>query len=816
MKTFYSVLLIVSMGFGQKILLNDAVFEDIQALPITPELAEALHDYVLFQGPVNSVYDLLDVPGMDIQTLGTLKPLISLETKTEKGSISRLQDQYRKVENWTSTEGANEGLVEVWLDRLAEPINVNDATYDDLMSLQNVSPVDAVAVLYRQKEGSIDYPKALRGASNLSYWGYKNMADFFTYGETDLTQSPHFWYNMMYKTIPSTTSFGDEISTPTPLNNYPGNLQHKFLYTSGSFWKFGYAYHRKFGEQNRYIDFLNTYNIPDGKFALTLRNLTLGGVKINRLIFGNFSATMGHGIVFESTDFFSPRRSGYGWSRRVAGVFPDLSRSHEYALRGVAVQASSGIFNGFGFISMNSRDAVINSDSTFSALITLAPRTDIGYGGPLEYPMLNQVKELTYGGNLRMTFSPGFMVGLSTYESLYDRELSPQIVRTVISTDAEGKFLTSIGNTADTEIAAMYASSAESPLWKDALAMRRVFGADFTAVIKNLAIQGEYGILDKDGVVSNFKTDPRAFILSAYLQFNSLNMLILYRDYDLEFDNPYQRSFSNYQRYKGTIFEDTFYLEDPIYGYLFSAAAQPQSERGIYFSSRYQFHRQFVITTDFDTWTRNADQARYYRTVVRLQYRPVFNYRFNIRQKWQMRSAYNELDPSQFYSRETIIRAQLRMSRYNNLELIYTMSSVDFTNRRRLTIDPSTGTAPALVGSAGTGSEAVGFKLTHHVTDRFKVMGQVLLYNGFIWNFEDTDFQVFDSSTDALRWWIAVFTRIGDRWAIRLKWTTDTSLPVTNYAFAPEGSEAIVRVNMPGLNGLKESSNLRIQIDYAF
>ena len=63
---------------------------------------------------------------------------------------------------------------------------------------------------------------------------------------------------------------------------------------------------------------------------------------------------------------------------------------------------------------------------------------------------------------------------------------------------------------------------------------------------------------------------PDAIVLSAYAQFSNLSILALYRNYDLEFDNPYQRSFSNYQRYKTTIFEDTYWLDDPIYGYLYS------------------------------------------------------------------------------------------------------------------------------------------------------------------------------------------------------------------------------------------------------
>ena len=807
------ILSLLSFVFAQKIVLNEASLGEIKALPITEAQAEALYDYVIFQGPLTEIYEILNIPEFDIETLNQLKPIISLTIQTQDANHSRLQDRYRKVENWTSTEGANEGLIEVWLDRLSEPINVNHATYDDLMSLQNVSPVDAVSVIKRQKEGSINYPKALRGATNLSYWGYKNMVDFFTYGEDDPTKTSHFWYNTTYKTVPSTNSFDEEVGSTTPLSNHPGNLQHKMIYTSGGTWKLGYAYHRKMGEQNRYI---SQVYIPEGKLALTFRNLSLGKLKINRLILGNFSATMGQGVVFESTDFFAPRRSGYGWSRRVVGAFPDLSQSYEYGLNGVALQTHLGKVDAFGFVSMNSRDAVTNADSSFSSFITLYPRTDTGYNGLLLNPMLDQVKEMTYGGNIRYSFSPGMILGFSSYESLYDKELSPQIAKTVIATDAEGKYLTSIGNSADTEIAAMYASKAESPLWENAKAMRRVFGSDFTAVINNLALQAEYGVLDKDGIIGDFSTDPSAFVGSAYLQFNSLNFLVVYRDYDLGFDNPYQRSFSNYQRFKGTIFEDTFYLEDPIYGFLYSSSAQPQAERGIFFSSRYQFDRQFVVSTDFDTWTRVADNARYYRSVVKLQYRPVFNYRFNIRQKWQMRGGYNMMDPSTFYSRETIVRAQLRLSRFDNLELIYVNSTVDFSNRRRLTIDPTTGRSPALVGSAGTGSEAVGFKVTHNFTDRFKIMSQAMIYNGFIWNFEDTDFRVFDSSSDALRWWVAIFSRVGDNWAVRLKWTTDTASPITNYAFPPEDASANVRVNVIGVKGIAESSDIRIQVDYAY
>ena len=199
------ILLIFCVLFSQKIAINQATLEEFQSLPLTQKQADALFEFVLFQGPVNEIYDILKIPDFDVETLNRLKPLVTLSKEMQDTKSSRLQDRYRKVENWTSTEGANEGLIEVWLDRLSEPINVNHATYDDLMSLQNVSPVDAVSVIKRQKEGSIDYPKALRGATNLSYWGYKNMVDFFTYGEDDPRKESHFWYNTTYKTVPSTS-----------------------------------------------------------------------------------------------------------------------------------------------------------------------------------------------------------------------------------------------------------------------------------------------------------------------------------------------------------------------------------------------------------------------------------------------------------------------------------------------------------------------------------------------------------------------------------------------------------------------------------
>ena len=205
---------------------------------------------------------------------------------------------------------------------------------------------------------------------------------------------------------------------------------------------------------------------------------------------------------------------------------------------------------------------------------------------------------------------------------------------------------------------------------------------------------------------------------------------------------------------------------------------------------------------------------------MRAQYRPVFNLRFSIRHKWQKRGSMNVLDPSAYYSQETIIRSQIRLSGFDQIELMWIRSWVDFSNRRRLTNDlASSGEESSLVGSAGTGSEAIGFKVTHNFNNRLKAMGQVIFYNGFIWNFEDTDFRVFDSNTDAVRYWLSLFSRISDRWAIRLKWTVDSSIPVTNYIFEPSdptGQFPDQKLNWKTVSGENFTNDIRLQIDYAF
>ena len=812
--------LMLTVAWSNPVDINNASILELQDLPLTEEQMQAVYEYVQYHGPLESIYELVNVSELEHHDIEALKSRLILKPDENASTNTRLQDQYRKVEDWTSTEGASEGLMELWLERLAEPINVNTATYDDLVSFQNVSQIDAVAVLkLRTEVDSIGSARWLRNAIGLSYYGYRNLREFVTYSEPEGGQW-HVWYNMVVKTIPSTNSTDEEAAASSQSDAWAQNalsqpdILHKLSFTNSRHWKAGLSYNRQLGEDHRYF---NGGDFPELKLSFTLSDFDLGPFHLDRMVLGNYSATIAQGLVMQSTDFRSPRYSGYGWNKRVNGIYSDLTRTQQYALRGVGVQGS--IFkkiNLMGFVSKNDRDAILNNDGqSFTSLITMYPRGDYGYFVQDTLDMLNAVEEVTYGGNIRYEFTPGTFVGFSTYESLYDKELRPDPMVTLINPANTGLFLNSSGNGADTEVAAMHASSATSSLWDAAKSNRRVQGLEFSTVISNLALQLEWAVLDKDSEIQSVKNDPQALVANAYLQFDNFNFMVLYRDYDLGFDNPYQRSFSNYQRYKSSIFEDYYYLKNPAFSYLYAGASQPQAERGVYVSSRYQMHRAWVMTTNFDTWTRVSDASRYFRTVATLEYRPTFNYRFRIRQKWQARGRFNIFAPTGYENRETILTAKMRLSGFDQLQVTYVMGQTQFDPRRRLTIDLATGANNnSAVGQALSPGNALGFTVTHNFTESFKLIGHVAYYKGFFWSFEDTDFQVFDSPNGSIRWYLTTFSRLGNHWAVRAKLTWDEGSALSNYAFgAPSQS---TRSPQTGLNYFSETTDFRIQLDYAF
>ncbi len=793
--------------------LNRATLEQIRSLPIPTEVADGLWEHREFVDYFHRSQDLLHVRGVTPEIVARLRPLIVIEPIPLSPERQRKEDLFYRFEWWEGAEGTDESLVELYKDLALDPVNVNRARIVDLQNLQSVSPVDAVAIAkHRARVGQIGNRSELRRSSGLSGWGYSNIRNFVSYEDDDGPDEFAGNYSLRLET----TSYFDEVEELLRDDRDPGQgtnqnwwdtlgldnpepaVYQKLRVRHGRKFYAGAATSRRLGEE----DLFDTR-----KGFVGAEGLQVGPLTVDKFYVGNYLISWGQGVLMENNDFRSSRKSGYGFAKRYDGILGDLSRTEQYALRGVATEAHIGPFRALGFWSEDDRDAIINDDGSVNMLVRLTPRLeneDLVRAGL--NPMRDQLHEETYGGNLRYQFGWGNHVGIGGYESRYDRFFDPKWnpddptdKHPLIADENEDVVVAQDG-----ELFASYKSPGK---------YRRIYGADFQYVFRNVAFQGEYAEMDIDGETFKIGDDPSALVLNSFVQHENLSFLTVYRDYDVGFDNPYQRSFSNYERYKGTIIEDFFRLEDPLYGMVYQNSAQPQAERGFYINTRYRWAEPFITTIEYDTWRRVADMSKYSRLVGRLEYRISFPLRFKLRHKWQNRELENFNDPSIFNNIETRMELEYRLSRFDQLEFLYARSTTQWPPRGRLGGEPEANGNNPIFGSNMEPSNAWGAWWTHHFENRrIKLDGAFFVYDGFLWFFEKSTFRVVDGA--GFRSWLEVTDRLSDDLTVRVRWVRDN--PWRNTAVDAREFNDEVGAEIDADNVYEPTNYFRIQADYSF
>lgn len=815
---------------AQQVDINRATLEEIRSLPIDEQDALTLFEYREYTSYFESIYDIRKLPGFNQRKFDRIKPLIKvLPVKEMDEEILRMNAIYYRIEEWAAQEGTNEGLIDIWIDQAKDPINVNTATLTDLMNLQNVSPVDALAIVQqRDRTGDLRSQRDLSRVPGISDWGYRNARNFLRYSEPEKGLEFHGDYQFRLYNTPLFDDYDDLLNEfditgeerwwdRLRMDDAPPATMHKIRLRWGQKIRAGFMGYRGLGEELPLTDvklghtsLFTTRTFPTVKRFVGIENQQLGPVHLDRLYLGNYMVTIGQGLVMENTDFFKPRKSGFSWDKRLDGVIGDLSRTEEFALDGIALQASYWKLRGLFFFSWDRKDAILNPDSTVNSYIIMTPKVENSIFDPQkgELPMRDVLGEKTWGGNLRYSPWLGTHVGFSFYESIYDRPFIPKLstitLRSDKTTAADSEYLNAFESP--------HGKSGAEEWWDD---YRRVYGVDFQTIYKNVSLQGEYAILDRGrNFARQVELDghPQAVVLSAYTQYNNLNFIGIYRNYDIAYDNPYCRAFSNYQRFKRTIFEDEFYLTNPLYAMVFDNAAQPQAEEGFYISSRYRVTRALTPQLEFDLWKRKADNAQHMRLVAKIDYQPIYPVRLQLRQNYQYRDEDNSLTAGSFKNVDSRIRLRLRISGYDQLEAIYMTGYTLWPPRPRLidNVEPDGGHPST--GNVTSSNEALGMSLTHNFNDRLKLRTFFGIYDGFFWNFEDSEFTVLDGNS--YRYWFSVSDRISDRLALRFKYTVDQVYPQTyvdaRYYNEPSGADP------EGFNVREEHRSFRLQIDYSW
>jgi hypothetical protein len=833
--------------------INTASREALGELPVSPELARAIWEYRHYTAYFTSVYDLFKVPGMTPEDFAALRDRVIVRPRfaitEDADDDDRLEAVYDAAQRFLSQEGVSEGLVDEYIDLLRVPRNVNDMDYFALLGMQNVSPVDAVAVLRGRREKPYESTQELRRSEGLSYWGYRNLRDFvrFDDGEEGRFQlqgdAQIRVYNTPYELDDEDIlvdqlggdggAAGPVLANVGDLNDFEENslwgrlkvdqarpyVTTKLRARLGNEIKSGILTHRNLGEEQ--LD-------ETIKWFGGVDNQKWGGLTLHRAYVGNYRLAFGHGLLMDNTDFYQARRTGMGFNVRPLGVRGDISRSDQSALKGGAVEASMGPVRFTGFYSNDDKDAILNPDFSFNRYVTMLPRVDnetleeiADFLRPADrthfLPMRNVMNEEIVGGNLKLNFLPGTYIGFTAMEMKYRNNLFQDA-----PDDSSVHRFNPDPATIIIEPSRIEARDAEFAAGYDNRALgnfRDLVGSEFGAVLGNLSLQGEYGKLlttPEDGFAGRaFANGPEAYVGSAYLQYENFNVMALYRDYDIGYDNPYNRAFSETNRYDQTLAGDEFRLWNPLFSYLAENDPQSKPERGLYVTGRYQISRHLTLNYfEYDNYYRKVDNTQSQRMTVNFEYRPIFPVRLRVRHRYSERDGKGEDEVRGFRGWDSRFEARFYLSNFNRLDFLYSTTNVVFKSRPRLGSDGDIEGGTTTLGTGASPGQAFQAKYTHNFTPGLSATVSSEIYDGFLYNFEDNEFVAIDGT--GVRNWFLVRSRLSERLSWRLKYTVDNQRPVT-FLQIRNFENPVDTTGRPQGTAVKDNVNsFRFQLDYTF
>jgi len=661
---------------GSKLDLNSATLDQIKGLEgMPPRVAEKILHYRFRHGHLTSIYQLMEVEGMTPGILGDLKRQVRLAPPAEQSQVTRyiaeLQDKL------ASEESPGKGAIDTWENLLLRPMDINKASVDDLLMLDNVTAIDAAAVVrHVRTQGRInDWRSLRRNVEGLSNYGFLNMRNYITIEPEEEKFSFDGNYRLRaswddrldggdetdYRHLEALIQATIEAFAPG-YASYDTMTTGKILSLSGWTEPEIQGLRDRLEAERRYLASMPNYGSVQQRLVMNLgSSMRLGGLwsqeaydrkamakgfaqltgigPLRKLVLGNYRVVVGQGLVMDNTDddFYGSRRTS-----RAAGLFGDVTTTQEFSLRGAALEAEAWRLKPTLFYSDDRKDGVLNRDGTVGEYLVMTPR----------FPQYRDVfGEKTAGFSLSLNmddlfFLPvGTEVGLSGYQSEYDRTFKP--------------------SAADLDLPGDKADLSDpnfTRLWSGDV--RRIGGLFFRTVVDNLSVEGEAASQQGGG---------KAYVLSSRLQYETVYLLLIQRQYDVDYDNPYSRAFQEQVKFDDTVLEKEYRLLDPVYKQMVNYPA-PKAERGTYLETRWQISRQFTLTRAYiDFWRNLAYGVNNTRFQGEIEYRPAFPIRFRLKQKYQAKNLPKSAWPTRSNTRETTLRtfATLTQRDFINAEVRY-------------------------------------------------------------------------------------------------------------------------------------------------
>lgn len=752
-KTEFLIILIILQVIGiaqetpftieRQLDINNANLAEIKSLPIDSIVAEKIYEYLLTYGRFNSIYDLRKIKELTPEDFELIKPLIYIA----KPKVARISSRYVHTvqKSLAEEERPTTAAVEEWQDLVLAPININKASVDDLMQLENVSLIDAIAVMEHLRiRKAINSLRELRNeVVGLSDYGYRNMRSFITFSDQpEIKFSGNYRINYNFA---EDGTISDRLAALTQakaeLNNkkeflavgfsdhylekFLNRLNQEYDYLLGfkNETEFSNRFRCRLGENIRFgmrikKDFnrAGTIQAPKGFFCL------YGVEPFKKIFFGDYRIVIGQGLLLDNSNEWVARTH-----TRIQGIYNDLTADDFFTLRGVGTQLSYNRLNSVVFYSRNFRDGIINPDGTINYYIVAKPRLPTNQ---------KTFSEENFGGTVKLDFSKIGFLPFGTYLAVnglvcnYDKDFSPNPIYLDLPGDAY--YLN------DPNYTQLFSGR-----------QRRFWGFDFRTAVNNTAWEGEW-VKQKGG--------GSAYLLKTRIQYNYLYLITLYRHYDLNYDNPFNRGFAEETRFANTLFEQDYRLIDPTFSALIDFPV-PKAEDGIYTEMRYQISRQITFTRVYlDIWRNLAWSLNNYRFQGEIEYRPVFPLRIRFRQKVQKKYSPRDVLPTISKTSESSIRFMASLANNDFLTAEVRKGMVKLTPTMKYN------------GKTSIWGDFLAIAWEHNFSDDFGFEAGVAVWNtnGMSqWIFEDVGIDFLDGR--GMKWYLTISDRISDYILLRLK-----------------------------------------------
>ncbi len=746
--------------------LNSASLNELKSLPLSNRKINKIYELRLAKGYLHSIYELREI--LSEEEFEKVKNLIKISPPEEEDWTAVYIEELQ--ERLASEEGPTQSAIDRWQAIVIDPIDINKATVDDILMLNNVNLIDAVkAIEYRSTFRTLRYVSDLEDAPYLSSYGFRNMRNFLT---VDKAEKMGFALDgfakmnfdsksslreegfdalipedMIVSINQAIVDLGDTSSTfykrliaagwnISDIQSIKGRLKEERGDIKSKRWTDSYygKFHTSINENTYLGGGFGKYNTISGYIGFQKVKF------VENFIIGDYHYSTGMGLVFDNSPDSRPRST-----ERINGLFGESIENPLFKTRGLAAHLRGSRFNSYLFISNDDKDGIPNPDGTINCYFPNRYKLD-SFEDIINEKLIGAHLGFDLSNILNIPF--GTYIGINGYRAIYQAPFNPDITTVDIPYD-------------NNELGPSYTGLFSGKY-------RNIGGIEGRLVYNNFGIQGEFAKERNRGY---------AYAFQARVLYNNIYVLLHRRHYEVDFDNPYSRPFWEQERFDDTPLEAPYRVIDPVYSEL-SQYPVPKPEDGYYMETRIQFNQKIVLTRAYlDLWKNLAEETSNMRLQWEFEFRPIYPLRFRIKQKYQEKNRSRVSAFSTSKTNEVTFRTFILLSDRDYLGFRVRYGRVYLTHNPLYSMDE--------IIDGGY----IGVFYEHNFSSRLGVKGGIAYWktDGLSqWIFEDIGIDFLYGS--GRKFYLSILNRLSDNIYLRFKFRVKTQ-NTPHWGLAESGEE---------------------------